>query len=57
METVYPIVALYAMAVLLCAVLFVADPSLRIWVLRGPLKDAPAAMEGDAERGLQEQGR
>jgi hypothetical protein len=57
METVYPIIALYASAALFCAVIFCADPNLRAWVLKGPIDDATAAMDGDAERGPQEQAR
>jgi hypothetical protein len=57
METVYPIVALYATAALFCAVIFCADPNLRAWVLRGPIDEASAATDSDAERDPQEPGR
>jgi hypothetical protein len=54
METVYPIVALYATAVLFCAVIFCVDPNLRTWILRGPLDDASPAKDGGLQRGPQE---
>jgi hypothetical protein len=56
MEPVYAILVLYAAAALFCAVIFLADPNLRAWVLRGPADQAPAAIDRDAEPRLPEQG-